>query len=155
MVAPWLLLPLILLVLDALRPREGDGSESVAAVCSGFCARSLLLCGNCIGLLSHTGHFLSTGNKYPFLLQRRLIPFDSWPLLLIKFSHAWRQSSVIEVSDLYSSSPLSSIFDYWRRYILMNLHVVQFQYGFELRGLTYSQFEQTFQDIIGWNLWHR
>ena len=26
------------------------------------------------------------------------------------------------------------------RYLWMNLHVVQFQYGFELRGLTYSQF---------------
>ena len=34
------------------------------------------------------------------------------------------------------------------RYLLMNLHVVQIQYGFELRGLTYSQFVQTFQDII-------
>ena len=37
----------------------------------------------------------------------------------------------------------------------MNLHLVQFQYGFEWRGLTYPQLVQTFQDIIGWNLWHR
>ena len=28
----------------------------------------------------------------------------------------------------------------WHRYLLMNLHVVQFQYSFELRGLTYCQF---------------
>ena len=35
--------------------------------------------GNCIGLLANTGLFLSTGNRYLFLLQRRLIPFDSAP----------------------------------------------------------------------------
>ena len=33
--------------------------------------------GNCIGLLSYEGLFLSTGNKYLFLLQRLLIPLDS------------------------------------------------------------------------------
>ena len=32
---------------------------------------------NCIGLLSNTGLFLSTGSKYRFLLQRHSIPFDS------------------------------------------------------------------------------
>ena len=30
--APWLLLPLILLFLDTLRPRDIDGSEGVAAL---------------------------------------------------------------------------------------------------------------------------
>ena len=60
--------------------------------------------------------FLSTGNRYLFLLQRRLIPFDSWSLLLIQFSHVWRQS----------------------RYFLMNLHGVQFQCFFELIRLTYT-----------------
>ena len=39
---PWLLLPRILLVLDTLRPRDTVGSEGVAAVCCGFCARSLV-----------------------------------------------------------------------------------------------------------------
>ena len=34
----------------------------------------------------------------------------------------------------------------------MNLHLVQFQYSFELRGLTDPQFVQTFQDVIGRNL---
>ena len=72
----------------------------------------------------------------------------------IQFSRAWRQNFAIEVSDLYSSSPLSSTFDS-NRYLLMNLHVVQFQNGFELLGLTYSQFVQTFQDFIGWDLGHR
>ena len=38
--APWLLLPRILLFLDTLRPRDTVGSESVAAMCSGLCARS-------------------------------------------------------------------------------------------------------------------
>ena len=32
--------------------------------------------GNCIGLLANTGLFLSSGNRYFFLLQRRSIPFD-------------------------------------------------------------------------------
>ena len=61
--------------------------------------------GNCKGLLANAGLFLSTGNRYLFHRQRRTIPFDSLSLLLIQFSHAWRQSFVIKVSDLYSSSP--------------------------------------------------
>ena len=98
---------------------------------------------NCTGLLANTGLFLSTGDRYLFLLQRHPFPFDSSHLPLFQFSRVWRQSFVVEVSDLHSSSPLSSIFDNW-----VNLHLVQFQYSFELRGLTYSQVVQTFQDII-------
>ena len=41
---PWLLLPWILLFLDTLLPRDTVGSEGVAAVCSGFCARSWVSC---------------------------------------------------------------------------------------------------------------
>ena len=41
--------------------------------------------GSCIGLLANTGLVLFTGNRYLFLLQRRTIPFDSWPLLLFRF----------------------------------------------------------------------
>ena len=37
---PWFLLPRILVFLDTLRPRDTVGSGGVAAVCSGFCARS-------------------------------------------------------------------------------------------------------------------
>ena len=37
---PSLPLPRVLLFLDTLRPRDTVGSEGVAAVCSGFCARS-------------------------------------------------------------------------------------------------------------------
>ena len=36
--------------------------------------------------------------------------------------------------------------DNWHRYLLMNFHVVQFQYIFELIRLTYSQIVQTFQE---------
>ena len=32
------------------------------------------------------GLFLSTGNIYPFLLQRHSIPIDSWPLSVFRFS---------------------------------------------------------------------
>ena len=41
------------------------------------------------------------------------------------------------------------------RYLLMIFKITPIQYGFELRRLTYPQFVQTFQDIIGWNFWHR
>ena len=50
---------------------------------------------------------------YLFLLQRRLVLFDSLPLLLIQFSHIQRQSFVIEVSDQYSPSPWFLNFDIW------------------------------------------
>ena len=34
------------------------------------------------------------------------------------------------------------------RYLLMNLHLVQFQYSFELMRLAYPHFAQTFEDIM-------
>ena len=109
--APWFLLPWILFFFDTLRPREKDGSEGVAAVCSRHDCYSHA--GNCTGLLANTGLFLSTGSRYLFLLQRHFSSLDSWSVLLFQFSSAWRQSSVIEVSDLHFSSPLSSMFDTW------------------------------------------
>ena len=45
---------------------------------------------DCIGFFANTSLFLSTGNRYLFLPQRRLIPFDSVPLLLFQVSRAWR-----------------------------------------------------------------
>ena len=104
-------LPRILLFLDTLRPRDTVGSDRLCVLV--FAYDLVSRGGNCNGLLATTGLFLSTGNRYLFLLQRRLVPFDSWPLLLFRFSRVWRQSFVIEVSDLYSYSPLSSISDYW------------------------------------------
>ena len=70
---------LILLVLDTLRPRVIDGSESVAAFGFGFCwvARSLLSCQKLHWFPFEHWHFLSTDNQYLFLLQRHFISFDS------------------------------------------------------------------------------
>ena len=51
--------------------------------------------GICTGRPSNTGLFLSTDNIHLFLLQRHLSPFDSWPLLLFRFSRVWRQSFAI------------------------------------------------------------
>ena len=56
---------------------------------------------------------LSTGSKYLVLLHRHSFPFDSWPLLLFQLSRTWRQSFVIEVSDLYFSSPSSATSANW------------------------------------------
>ena len=55
---PWLLLSRMLLFLDTLRPREKVGSESVAALWSGFFAHDLGSRGGIwIGLLANTGFF--------------------------------------------------------------------------------------------------
>ena len=107
---------------------------------------------NCIGLPSNTALFSFYWLQIPCPLSTPLNPCDSLPLLLIQFFHAWRQSFEIEVFDLYSSSPWFQLLIVGHRYLLMNFHVVQFQYGFELIRLTYPQFVQTFQNIIRWNL---
>ena len=41
------------------------------------------------------------------------------------------------------------------RLLLMNLQVVQFQHGLQLFRLSYSQFVQTFENFIKWELLHR
>ena len=81
---------------------------------------------NCTGLPSNIGLFLSNGNKYLFLLQRHVIPFNSCPLLLFQFSHAWRQSFVIVVLIYTPFHHCPLILTTWHRKIMMNLHVVQF-----------------------------
>ena len=39
-------------------------------------------------------------------------------------------------------------------FLLMNLQVIQFQYGLEFLRLSYSKFVQSFQDIIRWDFCH-
>ena len=106
--------------------------------------------GNCTGLPANTGLFLSTGNRYLFLLQHQLFPFDSLPRLQILFSHAWRQCFVNGVSDSYIFHHGFQLLIVGNRCLLMNLHVVQFQYGFELRGriLNLSRLSKTSSDGI-------
>ena len=70
--------------------------------------------GNCIGLPSNTALFsFHWYNRHLFLFQHHIIPCDSSPLHLFRFSHVWRQNFSVEVSDLYSFSPSSSIFVSW------------------------------------------
>ena len=80
---PWVLLPRILLCLETLRPRDINDSESVRQCVLVFAHDRYSHAGNCIGFLANTGLFLSTGDWYLFLLQSRLIPFDSSSVLLI------------------------------------------------------------------------
>ena len=92
--------------------------------------------GNYIGLPSNTALFLSTGNKYLFLFQYHLIPCDSWPLHLFRFSHVWRQNIAIEVSDLFFFQPLFSISDNWASRSSGEIPRLHIQYGLELLRLS-------------------
>ena len=56
--------------------------------------------------------FFSTSNRYEFLLQRRLIPFDSWPLVLIQFSHAC-MASKFRNRSFWSILLFTIIFNFW------------------------------------------
>ena len=152
--APWLLLPRILLFLSTLRPRDIDGSEGRLWVLV-FAHDRYCHAGNCIGLPSNTGLFLSTANIHLFLFQHHLITCDSWPLLLIQFSSVWRQSFEIEVSDLYFSSPWFSTVDTWDPISSDESPCRTIPVQFWVSQTHVSQFVQTFQNIIGWNFCHR
>ena len=78
--------------LDTLRPRVIDVSVGGAAFGVGFGARSLLSCRKLHRSPCAQCLFLSTGDRYLFLLHRRLLPFDFFPRLQIQFSHVWRRS---------------------------------------------------------------
>ena len=108
---PGLHLPLTLLFLDMLLPRVIDGVERLSV--SVLAHDQYSHAGNCTGLPSNIVLFLSTGNIFHLPFQRHSSPFDSWPLLLFRFSRVWRQSFAIGVSDLYFFSPSFSFFDYW------------------------------------------
>ena len=124
---PWLPLPRILLFLDTFRPRDTIGSDGVAVVCSGFCARSWASC-----------------------QKLHWFPFEYWPLFLStgKSDHCScfnfpvpgvkvSQSKFLIFTPLHHCLPFLII---GHRYLLMNLNVEKFQCGSELRGLAYSQF---------------
>ena len=86
---------------------------------------------NCIGLLSNTGLFLSTGNKYLFFLQRH----TQTPVILDHCSCFDFLVSGVKVplskfliySTLHHCLQLLII---GHRYLLLNLHVIHFQYSF-------------------------
>ena len=83
-----------------------------------------------------TDTFSSFNATHSLLILDHSSCFNS-PVSGVKISHHCLQFSIIR-----------------HRYLLMNLHVVQLQYSFKLSELTYSQFVQTLQEIIRWNLWH-
>ena len=88
--------------------------------------------GNCNGLLANTGLFLFTGDRYLFLLQCQGFPFDSRfssPVSGVKIS----QSNFAIYTPLHHCLQIIG-----HRHLLMNLHVVQFQNGFELRTHVFS-----------------
>ena len=106
--------------------------------------------GNCNGLFLNTGLLLSTGNKYLFLLRRHLFPFD---FLISQFSHAWRQSFVIEVSDLYSLFTTVFNFDHWEPVCSDESPYRTIPIRFWVDQTHVLSICTDFQDIIWWNFW--
>ena len=99
----------------SLRPRDKDGSEGEAAACSGFLGTLVTLMPDTVTLFpSSIGLFSFHWYQVPFPPSTPFIPLTVFePLHPFRFFRAWRQSFAIEVSDLYFSSPLSSLFDDW------------------------------------------
>ena len=137
--------------LDVLLPRVIDGSEGGAAFGVGFRARSPLSCRKL---------HLSPFEHWPYSLHWQHTPFPlsnaNEPLSTLDHCSCF-DFPVSGVKVLQSEFLISTSFHHrlqfliiGHRYLSMNFHVVQFSYGFELIRLTYSQFVQTFQDIIGW-----
>ena len=78
-----------------------------------FWARSSLSCRKLHESNFEHRSYSFTGNKYHSSPSTPLIPLRFLTTAPVSFSRVWRQSFVIEVSDLFSFSPLSSIFDNW------------------------------------------
>ena len=79
--------------------------------------------GNCAGLPSDIGLFLSTGSKNLLPPSTPLNPFRFLTTAVVSISTAWRQSFVIGYTSLHHRFSLFLIIGH--RYLLMNLHVVQ------------------------------
>ena len=124
---PWLRLPRTLLFLDTLRPRDAVGSESVAAVCSGFFRTILGFVAETATVSLRTLAFffpLVTGTCSSFNASQSLSILDhcscfNFPVSGVKFS----QSKFLIFSPLHHGFQLLII---GHRYLLMSLHVVQF-----------------------------
>ena len=130
--APWLLLPWILLFFDTLRRHKEDGSEGVAALWSGFCARSVLSCRKLVSFRTLAFFFpLVTGTFSSFNATHSLSILDHCSC----FNSPVRGDKISQ-SKFLISSPLRRCPHFLiirHRHLLMNLHVVQFQFCFELR----------------------
>ena len=71
----------------------------------------------------------------------------------LQFFDNWASISSDESPCLYKSNGVLT----WSDSRTLNLYRLSWTSSdgiFDMRGLTYSQCVQTFQDIIGWNLWH-
>ena len=124
--------------------------DLATALGSGFCTRSLLSCRKLHwSPFEHWLFFfpLVTNTFSSFNATQSLSILDhcscfNFPVSGVKVS----ESKFVICTPLHHGFQLLTV---WNRYLLMNLHVEQFQYGFELIRLTYPQFVQTFQNIIG------
>ena len=94
-IAPWLLLPWILLSSTHFDLVSLMAQKVWRLAVSVFVNDRYSHAGNCTSLPSNVGLFLSTCNIYLFLLQRHSFPFDSWPLPLFRFSSILRQNFAI------------------------------------------------------------
>ena len=111
--------------------------------------------GNCNCLLWDTARWFPIANKLQEFFEHAVLSMDSWPRRFFHNFRFWRQNSYFWYILLDTSFHhcLQSVIV--RSYfLLMNLQAIQFQDGLEFLRLPYSQFVQSFQDVVKWNLCH-
>ena len=97
----------------------------------GFVAETATISSRTMVFSLLTNTFASFNASYSLSILDHCSCFDS-PVSGVKIS----QSKFLICTPLHHGFQILIV---GNRYLLMNLHVVQFQYGFELSGLTYSQ----------------
>ena len=106
-------------------------------------------------LLSHTARgFPIANNLQEFFVHAVLFP-DSWPR---RSSHNFQFWPKVLISNILLDTSLHHSFQsviIRSQLLLMNLQVIQFQHGLEFIRLSYSEFVQSFQDVIKWDFRHR
>ena len=107
---------------NALQPLGVGGSRRWSGFCSQFCTR--------IPVVPETALVSSRTLSFCFpLIANSFSSFNTTESPATRYHCScltWRQSFVIEISDLCFSSPSSSTSDIGHRYLFMNFHVVQF-----------------------------
>ena len=149
------LLPLGLRVPEAFlslccMKEYGDGFGSFIFV-HAYCYRDW----NCNCLLYKTARWAHIANNIQESFVKAVVSPDSWPRRFFHNFLFWPQNYWFVDSARYFFFTIVFNSVTIKSYsLLRNLQVVQLQYGLEFLRHSYSQFVQSFQDIIRWDVHH-